>query len=50
MITTLLVVLIALWMLGMFTSYTMGGLIHILLAAAVIVFIVRVLRRRPLAA
>ena len=49
MITTLLVVLIALWMLGMFTSYTMGGLIHILLAAAVIVFVVRVLRR-PLAA
>ena len=48
MITTLLVVLIALWMLGMFTSYTMGGLIHLLLAAAVMVFIVRVLRR-PLA-
>jgi hypothetical protein len=37
-------VLIVLWLLGIVTSYTMGGLIHILLVVAVIVVLVRIIR------
>ena len=45
---TLLVVLLILWALGMVTSTTMGGLIHILLVIALIVVVVRVIQgRRP---
>jgi hypothetical protein len=48
-LTTLLVVLIVLWLLGMGTSYTLGGLIHILLVIAIIVVLVRVIQgRNPL--
>jgi hypothetical protein len=39
-------VLIVLWLLGMVTSYTMGGLIHILLVVAIIVVLVRVIQGR----
>src|SRR6187401_2899186 len=46
MISTLLLVLIALWLLGMGTAYTMGGLIHVLLVIAVIVVLVRVIQGR----
>jgi hypothetical protein len=35
-----------LWLLGLLTSYTMGGLIHILLVVAIIVLLVRVIRGR----
>jgi len=39
-----------LWLLGIVTSYTMGGFIHILLVLAIIVILIRVLQgRRPLA-
>jgi len=38
------VVLIALWLLGMITSYTLGGFIHILIVIAVIVILVRIIR------
>jgi Family of unknown function (DUF5670) len=41
---TLAVILIVLWALGFLTSYTMGGLIHILLVVAVVVILVRVIR------
>ena len=41
MLWTLLAVLLGLWLLGVVTSYTMGGLIHVLLVIAVIVVIVR---------
>ena len=37
-------VLIVLWVLGLVTSYTMGGFIHVLLVIAVIVILVRVIR------
>jgi hypothetical protein len=37
-------VLIALWLLGLVTSYTMGGFIHVLLVIAVVVVLVRVIR------
>lgn len=46
MLETLVVILIVLWLLGLVTSYTMGGLIHALLVIAVIVIIIRVLQGR----
>ena len=46
MLMTLVVILIALWLLGMVTAYTMGGLIHILLVVAIIVVLVRVIQGR----
>ena len=49
MLMTVVVILIVLWLLGMVTSYTMGGLIHILLVVAIIVILVRVIQgRKPL--
>jgi len=49
MLWTIAVVLIILWLLGLVSSYTMGGFIHILLVVAVIVVLVRVIQgRRPL--
>jgi Family of unknown function (DUF5670) len=43
------IVLIVLWILGMVSSYTMGGFIHILLVIAIVVILVRVIQgRRPL--
>jgi len=50
MLWTIVLVLLVLWLLGLVTSYTAGGLIHILLAAALIVLVVRLLQgRKPLA-
>ncbi|MDQ6630457.1 MAG: lmo0937 family membrane protein [Verrucomicrobiota bacterium] len=43
MLWTLCVVLIILWLLGVVTSYTMGGLIHILLVVAIVVLLVRII-------
>jgi len=49
MLMTVIVILIVLWALGMVTSYTMGGLIHILLVVAIIVVLVRVIQgRKPI--
>jgi hypothetical protein len=49
MLMTLVVVLIVLWLLGMVTAYTMGGLIHVLLVIAIVVVLVRVIQgRKPL--
>jgi hypothetical protein len=44
MLTTIAVILIVLWLLGMVTSYTLGGFIHILLVVAVIMILVRLIR------
>lgn len=44
MLWTIAVILIVLWLLGVVTSYTMGGFIHILLVVAVIAILVRVIR------
>ncbi len=44
MIWTIAVILLILWLLGMVSSYTMGGVIHILLVAAIIVVLVRLIR------
>jgi len=46
MLWTICMILIVLWLLGMVTSYTMGGLIHILLVIAVIVVLVRLIQGR----
>ena len=46
MLWTICVILIVLWLLGMVTSYTMGGLIHILLVIAIIVVLVNVIGGR----
>ncbi len=46
MLMTIVVILIVLWALGLVTSYTMGGLIHILLVIAIIVILVRVIQGR----
>jgi uncharacterized protein DUF5670 len=43
---TIAVVLLLLWLLGLMTSYTMGGLIHLLLVIAVIVVLFRVIQGR----
>lgn len=46
MLETIAIVLIVLWALGLVTSYTVGGLIHILLVIALIVIVLRLLRGR----
>jgi hypothetical protein len=46
MLTTIIVLLIVLWALGLLTSYTMGGLIHILLVVAIVLVLVRVIQGR----
>jgi uncharacterized protein DUF5670 len=48
MLWTICVVLIVLWLFGIVTSYTMGGLIHILLVVAIIVVLVRVIQGRKI--
>lgn len=46
MLETIAIVLVILWVLGLVTSYTMGGFIHILLVLAVIVVLVRLIQGR----
>jgi hypothetical protein len=46
MLETVAVVLLVLWLLGLVTSYTMGGLIHALLVIAVVVILIRVIQGR----
>jgi len=46
MLYTIAVVMIVLWLLGLVTSYTMGGLIHVLLVIAVIMILVNVISGR----
>ena len=48
MLETIAVILIVLWLLGLVTSYTMGGLIHGLLVIAIVVIVVRVLQGRSI--
>ena len=46
MLETIVIVLLALWLLGVVTSYTMGGLIHALVVIALVVLVLRLLRGR----
>lgn len=46
MLWTIAVVLIVLWALGLITSYTLGGFVHILLVAAIAVVLIRIIQGR----
>jgi hypothetical protein len=46
MLSALVIVLLVLWLLGVVTSYTLGGLIHILLVVAVVVVLLRIIQGR----
>jgi hypothetical protein len=49
MLETIFVILLVLWLLGMVTSYTLGGFIHVLLVLAIVAIVVRVIQgRRPI--
>ncbi len=48
MLWTIAVILLVLWLLGVVTSYTLGGFIHILLVIAVIVVLVRLIRGKKI--
>jgi hypothetical protein len=49
MLWTIAMILLILWLLGMVTSYTIGGFIHILLVIAIVVVLIRVIQgRRPI--
>lgn len=49
MLYTLALVLIIAWLLGLVSSYTMGGFIHILLVVAIIMVLVRLIQGKPVA-
>ena len=46
MLGTIAIILVVLWVLGLVSSYTLGGFIHILLVVAIIVIVLRVMQRR----
>jgi hypothetical protein len=46
MLETIVIILLVLWLLGLVSSYTMGGLIHILLVVALVVIAIRVIQGR----
>ena len=49
MLWTIFVILVVLWLLGMVSSYTLGGYIHLLLLVAIVVVLIRVIQGRPVA-
>jgi hypothetical protein len=44
MLTTIAIILFVLWLLGMVSSYTLGGFLHLLLILAIIIILIRVIR------
>ncbi len=44
MLTTIAIILVVLWLLGVVTSYTLGGFIHILLVIAIVMVLIRLIR------
>ncbi|MES2202177.1 MAG: lmo0937 family membrane protein [candidate division FCPU426 bacterium] len=48
MLVTIAILLLILWALGLVSSYTIGGFIHILLVVAVIMLLIRIIQGRPL--
>jgi len=48
MLWTIAVIMMVLWLLGLVSSYTMGGFIHILLVIAIIVVLIRIIQGRRL--
>jgi hypothetical protein len=49
MLGTIAAILLVLWLLGLVTSYTLGGFIHVLLVIAIILFVVRLIQGKPIA-
>lgn len=49
MLYTLAVILLVLWALGLVSSYTIGGFIHLLLVVAIVLILVRLIQGRPIA-
>lgn len=49
MLETIAVILLVAWLLGLVTSYTLGGFIHILLVFAVVAILIRLIRGKPIA-
>ena len=46
MLVTIAIILLVLWVLGLVTSYTIGGFIYLLLVAAIILFLIRIIQGR----
>ena len=46
MLVTIAIILIILWLLGLVSSYTMGGFIHILLVIAIVIILLRIIQGR----
>ena len=46
MLETIIIILLVMWLLGLVSAYTMGGLIHVLLVIAVVVLLVRIIQGR----
>jgi hypothetical protein len=46
MLDTIIVLLVVMWLLGVLTNYTLGGLLHILLVLAIVSFVVRLITGR----
>ena len=46
MLETIAIILVVLWLLGLVTSYTMGGFVHLLLVLAIVVIVLRVIQGR----
>jgi hypothetical protein len=46
MLWTIFVVLFALWLLGLVTSYTLGGFVHVLLVVAIVILVIRLIQGR----
>jgi hypothetical protein len=49
MLWTIAVLLLILWLVGMISSYTLGGFIHILLVLAIVAVLIRLIQGRPVA-
>jgi hypothetical protein len=49
MLQTIAVILLLLWLLGLVSSYTIGGFIHILLVLAIVIVLIRVIQGRSIA-
>ncbi|MBC7840809.1 MAG: lmo0937 family membrane protein [Gemmatimonadaceae bacterium] len=49
MLMTFAIILLVLWLLGLVSAYTMGGLIHVLLVVAIVLFLVQVIQGRKIA-
>ncbi len=47
MLWTITIILVVLWLIGMISSYTLGGWIHILLIIAIVVLLIRLIQGRP---